>query len=604
MFTPIYLHFMDRELREAVQLKATRSTYERWISDILVFSPAFIYCGLSPAWETPKIGRFISTLLVHDQIHLLSSHATLDEFLYSRKRAYAHDRQRYPLYFSDKQNIHRTIKPTHPKTGSATLALKKNLSQWAIDNLTHDSISPIEFDVEDALKTTIPAILQKASHEAITLALFAPELHKKGFSVAGESMLRRKISSLYTSHYMDIEGGDIVTGIKGLELFDHLARSFPCNDMRLMPRFLDALGLTTLRLDEDRWREFLSIRGRSSHYALCETIRLSLSGIQASLGTVPSELSISGKRNAMEEQVERLLRGIYINHPQKAQDILWEATYALQTQVNSGKMGSLFQQEVESMSSTLSLAQNRVLIIVATEVERNAILTAAFGTIPESIPRKFFGDHAYVDLGHHGGCDLLMVQTEMASATIGGSLITTLNSIDALKPTSVVMTGIAFGLKGTEKQKIGEILVAKQLHPYELQRVGQFENGKAEIIPRGDKIPCSPRLLSRFRSGQADWNVCDVDFGLVLSGEKLCDSPELVAELRRREPEALGGEMEGTGLSAASGQRKVDWILVKAICDWGMGKDTPTKKQDQLTAAQNAAEFVFHVIRQGGLAIQ
>lgn len=44
-------------------------------------------------------------------------------------------------------------------------------------------------------------------------------------------------------------------------------------------------------------------------------------------------------------------------------------------------------------------------------------------------------------------------------------------------------------------------------------------------------------------------------------------------ELRREFPDAIAGEMEGTGIHEATMQgEKPDWIMVKAISDWGYGK--------------------------------
>ena len=37
-------------------------------------------------------------------------------------------------------------------------------------------------------------------------------------------------------------------------------------------------------------------------------------------------------------------------------------------------------------------------------------------------------------------------------------------------------------------------------------------------------------------------------------------------------PEAIGGEMEGVGLSAAAIRSRVPWILAKSICDWADGQ--------------------------------
>jgi nucleoside phosphorylase len=70
--------------------------------------------------------------------------------------------------------------------------------------------------------------------------------------------------------------------------------------------------------------------------------------------------------------------------------------------------------------------------------------------------------------------------------------------------------------------------------------------------------------------------------------------------------------MEGIGLYAAAQNAKVDWILVKAICDWAdgnksgektvvsgnrTGRKINTKNRDQKKAADNAAQFTMHVLR-------
>ncbi len=43
--------------------------------------------------------------------------------------------------------------------------------------------------------------------------------------------------------------------------------------------------------------------------------------------------------------------------------------------------------------------------------------------------------------------------------------------------------------------------------------------------------------------------------------------------------------------------KKVDWILVKAICDWADGHKAKDKKARQQTAAHNAASFVLHALQ-------
>ncbi len=84
---------------------------------------------------------------------------------------------------------------------------------------------------------------------------------------------------------------------------------------------------------------------------------------------------------------------------------------------------------------------------------------------------------------------------------------------------------------------------------------------------------------------------------MIVTGEKLVNDPEFRDALVKAEPEAIGGEMEACGLYIAAAAAKVDWIVIKAICDWGDGnKDDKAQK----LVAQNAAEFVLHVLQQGG----
>jgi hypothetical protein len=56
-------------------------------------------------------------------------------------------------------------------------------------------------------------------------------------------------------------------------------------------------------------------------------------------------------------------------------------------------------------------------------------------------------------------------------------------------------------------------------------------------------------------------------------------------------------EMEGAGLYVASSEHKVDWIVVKSICDWGEGKKSKNKTARQKKAASTAAKFVLHALQ-------
>ncbi len=243
-----------------------------------------------------------------------------------------------------------------------------------------------------------------------------------------------------------------------------------------------------------------------------------------------------------------------------------------------------------------------VLLITVTEIEAKAVLDL----FPDAEIR-FIGERAYHDLGTIGNARTLMIQSWMGAGGPGGSLFTVAEGIRAISPSAVVMVGVAFGLY-PRRQHIGDILISQQLLGYDLQRIGTSADGTLSIHARGDRVSASVRLVDRFRAGKLKSSFQDwlkpprIEFGLVLSGSKLIDNQDVRDQLRLIAPEAIGGEMEGVGLYDAAHRYKVDWILVKAICDWADGKKRFKKDERQTLAAENAARFVIQIIEQGGFA--
>lgn len=238
---------------------------------------------------------------------------------------------------------------------------------------------------------------------------------------------------------------------------------------------------------------------------------------------------------------------------------------------------------------------NTILVVTATLVEARSVLQIFSEANNNTWERMFVGGKTYYRIGELSGVDVYMVQCEMGTSGPGAALLTIHKAIETLSPVAVILVGTAYGIN-PERQCLGDILISKQLHTYELQKVKM--KSKQVISPRGDRVTSSPILLDRFRSGAIDWKGAQLHFGLILSGEKLINDISFRDALCAIEPEAIGGEMEGAGLYAAASDAKVDWIIVKAICDWADG----TKGDEyQEQAARNAASFTLHVIMQGGL---
>ncbi len=235
-------------------------------------------------------------------------------------------------------------------------------------------------------------------------------------------------------------------------------------------------------------------------------------------------------------------------------------------------------------------AQADILLVTVNKYETGA-LTDVFqestGIKAETVTIE---DRVYRDLGEVNGTRVFHALSEMGSGGLGAAQQAVDKGIRALNPDAVVALGVAFGIN-EKKQKIGDILLSKQIRPYELQRAGE------EIILRGDKPHASARLINFFEGiAQTSWDGAEVRPGVILTGEKLVDRYDFRTQLAKFEPEAIGGEMEGNGVYVSSQDQKVDWIVIKAICDWADGRKRYNKSKRQREAAVNAASFVLHAL--------
>ena len=165
--------------------------------------------------------------------------------------------------------------------------------------------------------------------------------------------------------------------------------------------------------------------------------------------------------------------------------------------------------------------------------------------------------------------------------------------ISDISPDYILMTGVAFGLKQKNKT-LGDVLVSERIQQYEVNRI----SADSTDWKRGESIGSGSNLYSRF-SNTLDWTLTSpkrktpfkVHHGLMLSGEKLIDNAQYVTILEKEFPKAVGGDMEGASLSSVCERKKLEWIIIKGICDWGKGK----AKNHQAKAAYSSNHFTHHV---------
>ncbi len=600
---PLYLHFFDRELGRSVGYELTPDKAEFLIKRLLLGTTSSFYLGLSLAWESPSMtGRFLDLFLLLEQskaIELVSNHPTIDEFLESRFALYQHDAGRYPMYFDHLvQSKARVIVPTQIKSSSATSELSKELSLWAASG-----------DQSVARPILNHILLQLASREsqAITYAYFAPGLDAIKAPVGARNILRRRTSFGYTRHYQQYGTSEIATGVRGLEVFEALAGRFPCFDIIVLEFLLRFVGYGAL-LDSS-WRnhgEFWAMTADWRGHGLHSEFRSELTLLVHCLAKCVQTTIRPEDRNKFSVRAAFLSRlrsaAARIHEPRNYVVPAFEQSLSL---IRNLVLVLNREQDFASSYEEESMARGEhgcdVLLVVATDVERDTLLEHAKERTGRGHALRFGQRRTYYELGDVGGARLAMVQCEMGSGSPGASQATVSDAIDELRPNCAIMVGIAFGVD-SEKQKIGEILVSRELQPYELQRVGTAKDGGMEIRPRGPRVPASTMVVGRLRAAGADWSGAPIKFELMLSGEKLVDNLDFRDQLRHFEPEAVGGEMEGAGLYTACSERKTDWVVVKAICDWADGKKRENKAERQRTAANEAIGFTLYAIAQRGFA--
>lgn len=233
------------------------------------------------------------------------------------------------------------------------------------------------------------------------------------------------------------------------------------------------------------------------------------------------------------------------------------------------------------------------LVMTAVKVELRA---ARAQLLPpaghERVLRVTWKESTYY-IGRIGSYSCAVVMSEAGSGGRQGAALTLHDAIARLRPSFAIAVGIAFG-RDPNEQAIGDLLISTIVVPYEAERVQPDGN-----IARAPHPEAGIVLTNRLRAldSEKDFEM-PLRFGPLLSGEKLVDDPAFKAKLFKAHPAAIGGEMEAAGIYAAADRNRLEWIVVKGICDWGDGKKN---KEHQRVAAENACAVLQALLSRGGL---
>lgn len=237
-----------------------------------------------------------------------------------------------------------------------------------------------------------------------------------------------------------------------------------------------------------------------------------------------------------------------------------------------------------------------LLLVTATDIETEEVLKSLAPLAnQDSVFKTYKGSLTYY-MGAFGKYGAILVKSGMGTGRAGGAIISTQKAIYTWKPKAIVMIGIAFGVDRKE-QRIGDVLVAEQIIPYDVKR-----EGESIRIYRSEHPPSSLFLQNRFSQMKGEWSFSLPDgakaqFSIcpILSGEVLIDNKNFRDALISEFPKAKGGDMEATGIYVAASDEKIDWIVVKAVCDFADGDKKKNKQNNQSIAIKSAISLTKKV---------
>jgi len=583
---PTYLHFLDRELRRAENAEYNDEGILEAIIIAVINSLSYCYSSASLLLESnQKFPISISLLLELEKngfVKLLTNEHSYEEFIESRRVIYAHKANRYPMYFEDNNSKLWPLTPIHIES-STTTKLRNSISTWIDNPSTTISLSKENFTKLDL--NTFNTKLYEEREKAITLDLF---LSKE--QLANDSLRRnsgRLVSYFYTKRYIDLFHGDILCNLPQLSFYDALSSNKDLNNSILINAILKCCYIPDFFFCNKKFNSIYFLQFLCNKLFRNFQIEL-FSIIQGLLALSQDSQSID-----LYKTIKYFESNFYVGilnpgiSAETFLNIAYSNIYSAAARISQYEKAFL---KTYSMTKENLTTNKRVLIVTATALEAKTVLQTmeSKGKTPNAIS---INKVTLWNFGVLGNSELhLLKLSEMGSSKPSGSALVIYDAIKVLNPNYVIMVGIAFGLK-RKKQKIGDILVSRELQDYD-----STKKTATGTIQRGHKIPAGVTLLDRFDNSSLRYKGANIEVGFIVSGDTLSDSKPFVDELVNSFPEAIGGEMEGTGLQSSCHRDSKEWILIKGICDWGYDKQHDDKERDQQIAINNVCDYLIYTL--------
>lgn len=246
------------------------------------------------------------------------------------------------------------------------------------------------------------------------------------------------------------------------------------------------------------------------------------------------------------------------------------------------------------------LQQIMVLLVTVSKIETSTTYSYMRPLDGHKKIYKFIQDGQARDviyfIGKYGACPAAI--TDGFGVHNSTSIISIMMMFDHCFPNlgAIISVGVACGIK--QKVQMYDVLVSSKIITYD-----KAMNEDRGCFPKGDQITASPHLFKLFTQ-PVQWPddvnrmhlnnngnpIPTMKPGTILSGPYHDDDPDMKITLTRTlAHDAIGIAMDETHLFAAYQKMPESTIIVKAVCDFGDGKNNAVHKP---IAALLAADLV------------
>lgn len=246
----------------------------------------------------------------------------------------------------------------------------------------------------------------------------------------------------------------------------------------------------------------------------------------------------------------------------------------------------------------------KVLLVTAAEIEKNKVNETLKPLDGQTDILKYNINGYEFYIGKFGNYNVVHIQTKIGSLGDGASTLAIDIALKIWQIKMVIMIGIAFGRGANCYQKIGDILISRDIFMYEKYKIKEKKDGTLNYTYSSNPYSNSGKILVKKFEDDKIWKNNDslrpkIHMGTIASGEKIIDSENEKKKLLEHlgnKTYIIGGEMEATGLVAACSNNNIyEWLVVKGISDWGDGNKVKNKDENQKIAINNTVSYCEYI---------